>query len=240
LEYTAAETVQTMTVFVVVHSPLVGALTWRPAARALEQKGHIAIVPALGSINPPHWARHANTIAGAIRAHGPGEPVVLVAHSAAGFVMPAASAALRDHGIRSYIFVDAVLPREGASLGDLIPASAGIGMKDVRAQATAGLLPAWGTGWSEDVWQRLIPDATLRAQFIQELRPAPLALYEERVPWPAVWPDAPCRYLRFSALYADEEQQARRSGWMTRAIAGEHLQMLAQPAEVAACLIDLA
>ena len=56
-----------------------------------------------------------------------------------------------------------------------------------------------------------------------------LGLYEERVSWPGVWPDAPCRYLRFSALYADEEHEAQRSGWVIRQITGDHLHMLVRP-----------
>jgi hypothetical protein len=113
-------------------------------------------------------------------------------------------------------------------------------VKEIRAQATAGLLPPWGTGWPEDVWRRLIPDAALRAQFADELRPTPFGLYEEPVSWSETWPDAPCRYLRFSALYADEENEAQRSGWVTREIPGDHLHMLVGPVDVAECLIGLA
>ncbi len=229
-----------MAVFVLIHSPFVGALTWQPTARVLEQKGHSRMVPAFTGIRPPYWPHYANVIAEAIQTVPTNEPVVLVAHSAAGLVIPAARAALHDYKIRSYIFADAVIPRKGASLGDLIPASVGIGMKEIRAQATAGLLPPWGTGWPEDVWRRLIPDAALRAQFADELRPTPLALYEEPVSWASAWPDAPCRYLRFSAMYANEENEAQRSGWVTRQIPGNHLHMLVRPADVAECLIELA
>lgn len=165
---------------------------------------------------------------------------MLVAHSAAGLLLPAVRVALRDCEIRSYIFVDAIIPRRGASLGDLIPARVGIGMKEIRAQATAGLLPPWGTGWPENIWRRLIPDGALRDQFAEELRPTPAALYEEPVAWSGAWPDAPCRYLRFSALYADEENEARRSGWVTREMPADHLHMLVRPGDVAACLIELA
>lgn len=115
-----------------------------------------------------------------------------------------------------------------------------MGMEEVRAQATAGLLPPWGTGWPEDVWRRLIPDATLRTQFTEELRPTPLGLCEERVSWPETWPDAPCRYLRFSSLYADQEHEAQRAGWVIQQITGDHLHMLVRPTEVAEYLIDLA
>jgi hypothetical protein len=122
----------------------------------------------------------------------------------------------------------------------LIPANLGIGMKQLRAQATGGLLPPWGTDWPEELWQLLIPDAALRAQFTEELCPTPLGLYEERVSSSAAWPDAPCKYLKFSALYADAERHAQQSEWVTREITGAHLHMLVQPTEVAQCLIDLA
>ena len=198
-----------MTVFVLVHSPFVGPLTWYATARALEQKGHVAVVPTLGRVEPPGLPQYANVIADAtqsLRAHA---PLVLVAHSAAGLVIPAARAALQDHRIQSYIFVDAAIPREGVSLVDLIPASLGIGIEQIRAQATAGLLPPWGTGWPEETWRRLIPDASLRAQFIAESGPTPLALYEERVSWPPVaWPDAPCKYSEI--LRALRRCRARR------------------------------
>ena len=52
--------------------------------------------------------------------------------------MPATRVALRDYDIRSYVFADAAFPRKGASLGDLIPASVGIGLNGIRAQAMAG------------------------------------------------------------------------------------------------------
>lgn len=229
-----------MAVFVLIHSPFAGAVTWRPTIAALEQEGHRGIAPALRHIHPPYWSKYGSLVAEAIRTRGTKEPVVLVAHSAAGLIIPAAGAALHDHGIRSYIFADATIPRKGASLGDLIPADVGIGMKEIRAQATAGLLPPWGTDWPEAAWRQLIPDDALRAEFVHELRPTPLALYEEPMSWPGTWPDAPCRYLRFSALYAEEEHEARRSGWVTRHLPGEHLHMLVRPADVAECLIELA
>lgn len=229
-----------MALFVLIHSPFVGALTWRPTARALEQRGHGAMVPTLDPVSAPYWPHYGDVVAEAVEAHRTNEPIVLVAHSAGGLVVPAVRAALRDREIRSYIFVDAAVPRSGASLCDLIPASLGIGIKEIRAQATAGVLPPWGAGWSDDVWRRLIPDAALRAQFTDELRPTPVALYEEPVSWSGAWPEAPCRYLRFSALYAEEEDTARQSGWATRELAGDHLHMLVRPGDVAECLNELA
>jgi hypothetical protein len=56
----------------------------------------------------------------------------------------------------------------------------------------------------------------------------------------AAWPDAPCSYVRFSAFYADAEEQARRAGWPTREVRGGHLHMMVEPAAVANTLIELA
>ncbi len=102
------------------------------------------------------------------------------------------------------------------------------------------MLPPWGTGWPDELWRQLIPDLALRERFVQELRPAPLALYEERAPVVAGWADAACSYLRVSALYADTEEQARRAGWPTREVSGGHLHMLVEPGAVAEALIELA
>jgi alpha/beta hydrolase family protein len=229
-----------MSVFVLIHSPFVGALTWRPAALALEEKGHVAVIPTLSEVRPPYWPHYASLVADAIQGLRSDEPLALVAHSAAGLLIPAARAAMPDKAIRGYIFVDAVVPRKGANLVELIPANVGIGIEQLRAQATDGLLPPWGTGWPEDLWRQLIPDDALRERFIEDLRPMPLALYEERVPLAAGWPDAPCSYLRFSVLYADAEREAHQSGWTTREASGGHLHMLVEPTRVADSLIELA
>jgi hypothetical protein len=97
-------------------------------------------------------------------------PLVLVGHSAAGLVLPAAGVAIRAAGperaVRAYVFVDATLPRGSASLGELIPPEVGIGLEELRALAGgSGLLPPWGTDWPEDLWRQLIPDAALRARW---------------------------------------------------------------------------
>jgi hypothetical protein len=146
---------------------------------------------------------------------------------------------MAERTVRGYVFVDATLPGAGASLVEAIPVGVGITMERLRAQAEGGLLPPWGTGWPDELWRQLIPDLAWRQRFVQELGPVPLALYEERPPVVAGWPDGPCSYLRFSALYADAEGQARRAGWPTRELRGGHLHMLVEPVAVARTLIEL-
>jgi alpha/beta hydrolase family protein len=230
-----------MAAFVLIHSPFVGPLTWQPTARVLADRGHIVVMPALnvGDPRPPYWSHYASSVVATARTVPARHPLVLVAHSAAGLLIPAVGAATPERAIRRDVFVDATLPRGYASLADLIPAGLGITMEQLRAQAQDEFLPPWGTGWPDELWRQLIPDVSLRERFVQELRPAPLALYEEHPPVVDGWPDALCGYLRFSALYADAEEQARRAGWQTREVSGGHLHMLVEPAAVADALIEL-
>src|SRR5439155_1018366 len=74
-----------------------------------------------------------------------------------------------------------------------------------------GLLPPW----AEVDLRQAIPFALLRRQFVAELRPLPLAVYEEPLPVFAAWPDAPCGYLRFTdtPVYVPALEHARALGW---------------------------
>jgi hypothetical protein len=230
-----------MAVFVLIHSPFVGPFTWQPTARALADRRQIAITPSLATGEPraPYWSFYANCVGAALRAIPKEEPLAVVAHSAAGAFVPAARVAMLDRTVSCYIFVDATVPREGASLIDLIPPGVGITLEQLRALAVDGMLPPWGTGWPNDLWRQLIPNTELRERFVQDVQRAPLALYEELLPVLAGWPDAPCGYIRFSELYADSQEQARRLGWPTRDVRGGHLHMLVEPNEVASTLIEL-
>ncbi len=162
--------------FVLIQSPLVGPFTWRPVARALEARGERTVVPELGRATPPFWTRYAERIAHAVDVVEPRDALVLVAHSAAGLLLPAVRAAIPDHSVERYLLVDASLPRSGARLVDTIPASAGVTPELLREQATHGMLPAWGQDWPDALWEQLVPDPESRSRFRRELEPVPLAL----------------------------------------------------------------
>ncbi len=241
-EFPLGKSENLMVAFVLIHSPFVGKLTWQATARALADRGHIVVTPALNAeaARSPYWPHYASCVAAAARSVPEPEPLVLVAHSAAGLLIPASRAAMVERTMRGYVFVDATVPRGAASLVELIPMGVGITMEQLQAQAKGGYLPPWGTDWPDELWQQLIPDVALRECFVQELCPTPLALYEEHPPVVPGWPDAPCSYVRLSALYTDPEAQARRAGWPTREVNGGHLHMLVDPAAVACMLTELA
>ncbi|HMA33420.1 MAG TPA: alpha/beta hydrolase [Chloroflexia bacterium] len=221
--------------FVLVHSPLVGPLTWARVARELGQGGIAVCVPALRApelLGPPYWRRHAEAVATAL-AGAADRPLVLAGHSGAGPLLPAI-AAQSGRPIAAYLFVDAGLPADGKSRLDLFgdPAAAA----QFRQAAVDGLLPPW----TDADLAAVIPDSALRARFVAELQPLPLAVYEEPIPVFPGWPDAPCGYLQFSPIYDGPAAAAQRTGWRYRMLPGGHFHMLVDPGAVARALVDLA
>src|SRR5207249_3404078 len=103
------------------------------------------------------------------------EPCVLVGHSGAGALLPAIREAL-GRPVFAYVFVDAGIPQDGMSRLDQF--SSQEEAEQFRQAAVDGLLPTW----TEDDLAHLIPDAETRRRFVSELRPLPLAVYEEPIP----------------------------------------------------------
>lgn len=230
-----------MATFVLLHSPLVGPLTWKPVADVLKGAGTNAVVPTLGSegASPPFWKRHAEAVTERLRHLPHAERIVLTAHSGAGPLLPAVRRQI-EHDVVGYVFVDAGLPGpDGASRLDLLESSGAA--KLLRARVTDGLLPVWTELFdvTEEMVDDLIPDAGRRQDFIQELRPTPVAVYAEPLPVFPGWPDAPCGYVKFSPAYELEAVRARRNGWRVLDLPGGHFHMLAEPRRVADALVDL-
>lgn len=225
-----------------VHSPLVGPLTWKPIAARLEQRGLDAIVPALTSegVRPPYWQRHVDAVWRSLANLAPAQPVILVGHSGAGPLLPAIRTSVTQP-VAGYIFVDAGLPGpDGASRFDLFESREVV--ERVRARAKGGLLPPWTelVGATDSDLRALIPDDSLRKQFVTELRITPITIYEEPLPVSSAWPDAPCGYLKFSQAYESGLEQAKKAGWPVRELTGGHFHMLAAPDAVTDALIQLA
>lgn len=183
---------------------------------------------------------HAAAVAASLEDLPVAQPVILVGHSGAGPFLPAARTRI-NRAVAGYIFVDASLAGpDGASRLDLFESRETAEL--FRGRAKDGLLPTWTELFvltDEDVCQ-VIPDEALREQFIAELRPLPLAVYEEPLPVFPGWPDAPCGYLKFSPAYDPAAEQARKAGWPCVDVANGHFQMLAAPDTVAEVLVRLA
>jgi hypothetical protein len=221
--------------FVLVHSPLVGPFTWSLVADELKRRGFDALVPTLRDDNSelPYWQQHAESVARALEAVPPNRPLIYVAHSGAGPLLPI----IRErsgHPVAAYVFVDAGIPENGVSPLNLGGASAWA--NEMRALlASGGSFP----NWSDDDLREIIPDDSVRQKLLAELHPRGRAFWEEAIPVFADFPDAPCAYLQFSPPYERAAEYARQHNWSVRKMDAAHFHMLVDPIAVTDAVLDL-
>lgn len=224
--------------FALIHSPLVGPATWQSVAHELEAQGFVVSVPVMHDAdesNLPYWQQHTDSIQQALRSTPTDRPVILVGHSGAGPLLPVIRRQL-PHPIVAYVFVDAGIPRPGASRLDLIAHESADWFQSFHALLVAGgRFPDWR---DEDLIEE-VPDEKLRATLVSELQPRALPFWIEPIPVFAAWPDAPCAYLQFSPGYDVPAAYARACGWPYRRLPGGHFLSLANPQSVAHTLITL-
>lgn len=228
-----------MSIFVLVHSPSVGPSTWHAAADRLRDAGHDAVVPSLLSVGqggPPHWPRVAAAVREGLGRTDTSQPVVLVVHSNTGLFLPLIANEL-DRPVACSIFADASIPPPGGSApvaeADFLPFLRGLVDEN-------GRLPQWTSWWDEEDVAPMLPDPQVRQVVTEEQPRLPLDYYLEEVPVPAGWDRRPCGYLLFSQAYEGQAAEARRRGWPTRTVPGEHLHQVVDPAGVTSALLELA
>jgi len=159
------------------------------------------------------------------------EAIVLVGHSGGGMILPAIRE-VSQRPVSAYIFVDAGIPQDGKSRLDFFGES---DSEEFTGSAIDGLIPTW----SLDELRAAISDPDIRKAVVEDLRPLPLAVYEEPLPVFAGWPDAPCGYIQFTSTYNQPAEQARQAGWAYRNLEGGHFLMLNNPTLVTATLIEM-
>lgn len=218
---------------VLVHSPLVGPLTWRPVAERMAAQGYAALCPSLSvpmAGAPPYVAAITATVAAQVRRAGVAGPVVLVGHSGAGPLLPALADELHVE-VYGLVYVDSLLPQPGATWFDRAPAQLS---EHLHRLASEGFLPPWHLWFDPGAVEETLPDPELRARFVAELPRVPLAYFQETAP--ATRWSGPGAYLRFSDGYRSDAEQARLRGWPVVEHHGSHLLMLTEPDGVASAL----
>lgn len=222
--------------FVLIHSPLVGPITWQPVADELRRSQFDVIVPPLtcpAEMKDTYWQHHVRQVTAALADVPRDRWMVLVGHSGAGPLLPAIRRGVQQRVV-GYVFVDCDLPKGGASRLDLFdtPGQAAA----FRSKAKDGRLPPWN-----DVMLRAqIHDSEMRQKFATQLRPMPLQVYEEPIPVSDDWPGAPCAYLSFTNSYRRAVKSAREKRWLFERLAGTHMHMLNDPKSVAETLQKVA
>ena len=213
------------TLFVLVHSPLVGGLTWILVAREMEQRGLDVIVPLLldtpGS-KVPLWKQHTESVQRML-AHIPeSQSITLVGHSGAGPLLPATRQSI-PNSVDAYVFVDASLPRDSASRLDLMKAEDPDWAEGFQQHLERG---GHYPDWSADDLREVIPDESLRRQTVAEMRPRGLSFFSEPIPVFQGWPDAPCVFILFSAPDQKAAARAKEEGWPVYEMEAGHFHML--------------
>lgn len=226
-------------VWVLVHSPSVGPLTWGPVAARLRVRGHDSLVPSLLDVaeaGAPFWPRVVEDVNTAVSELDPDRPVLLVVHSNAGLFVPL----LVRHAprpVRACLFVDAALPVASGATPVVPPELLDV----LRAKASDdGQLPPWSQWWDEEDVAPLFSDARTRLEVTAEEPQLPLAYYDQSIPAPAGWDAVPCGYLFFGPPYDEFAGQARDRQWPVQQVPGLHLHQLVDPDRVTDTLIEMA
>jgi hypothetical protein len=212
-------------IYVLIHSPLVGTLTWKLVARRMRQCGLNVVVPVLvdqSASKKPYWKQHTESVLQALAHTSVSQPITLVGHSGAGPLLPAIRQAFANP-VSAYVFVDASIPQDGASRLDLMKTEDLDWAEQFQKELERGeRYPNWNLEDLKDI----IPDKTLRRQMMAEIQPRGLSFFTETIPVFGEWPDAPCVYIRFSEPYRKAAAKAREADWPTYELEAGHFHML--------------
>lgn len=225
--------------FVLIHSPLVGSLTWQYVGAELQRRGMRTFIPevkdAPGS-SAPFWMQHADSVSNQLELLEQDPRLILVAHSGAGPLLPAISQRTSKE-VTGCIFVDASIPRANATRLELMKSEEPEWAEALEDELRHGVrFPTW----DEADLKGIVPDDEMRRKLVQVLRPRSLSFFLESIPVPASWPDVPGGYLRFSAPYHEPATRAAELGWTVYALEAGHFHMLVNPRVVADILLELA
>ena len=224
-------------IYVLIHSPLVSPLTWTLVADQMRQRGLNVIVPILkdSSESPePFWKQHTGSISQALAQIPKNTFITLVAHSGAGPLLPAIRGSLVNP-VSTYVFVDAGIPRHGATRLDLMKSEDPEWAAQFQEELErGGRFP----NWSFDDLQEVCPDESLRRQMVAEIHPRGYSFFTEPIPVFDGWPDAPCVYIQFSAPYERPATQARQAGWPTYKLEAGHFHMIVDARSVTNMILE--
>ena len=177
--------------YVLIHSPLVGPLTWSLGAVEMRQRGLDVIVPLLEdspASKAPYWKQHAESVSKFVADLPIESRVTLVAHSGAGPVLPVIRQSI-PNPVHAYVFVDAGLPQDNATRLELMKSEDSDWAQEFQSYLeSGGLFPTW----SREHLREILPDEHLCNQMVVELHPRGLDFFTEPIPVFSDWPDAPC------------------------------------------------
>lgn len=223
--------------YILIHSPLVGPLTWTLVADQMRQREFDALIPVLKDAPDTKelfWKQHTNSVSQALAPIAKDTFVTLVAHSGAGSLLPVIRHSLLNP-VNAYVFVDAGIPVNGAARLDLMRSEDPDWATQFQEYLeSGGVFPTWSF---EDLHE-VIPEERLRKQMVAEIQPRGLDFFTEPIPVFEGWPDALCVYIKLSPPYEYSAAQARQAGWPTYELDAGHFHMLVDPQTVTNLILE--
>jgi hypothetical protein len=217
--------------FALLHSLFLGPLTWDAVASELAERGSSAQIidyrSAIGTARA-YYGPAADAVARGLR-----ERSVLVAHSAAGGMVPSVISAAEGR-VAAVLFADALLPHPGRSWLDTAPEPLRTRVVEGAAGGRARPWPALFPGLA---LEQLISDAALRSSFVRQCAAVPLLHLQEVAPAIDLPVGFPAGYVQFSSGYDDEARRSSERGWGVKRLNGDHLWPITHPVAVADALV---
>jgi hypothetical protein len=218
--------------FVLINSPIVPAVIWQHLEWDLKCRGFDVVLPVFGIDKwvPNFHDERASIVRAAIDV-SPGK-VVLVAHSGAGSIV----SMIDPDSVDSIVMLDAIFPDRSASRFDLFDSAEQVEMWRCAALGNNGKIPA--ILFSR--LQQLIPDDSIRRQFVSQLVDIPIELYEESFSPHDKWGATDNGYYwQWTSTYDADCERARKLGLKTFASSMSHLAMCNKSKEIGAFLESL-
>lgn len=234
--------------FVLVHGGRHGGWAWRDIVTRLSDLGHVAHTPTLTEPGErSHLLRpdigletHVQDLVGVFE-YGDLSDVVLVAHSYGGMPVAGAMEHLHDR-VRSVVWLDAHLPREGESIFQLIG--------DERSAKMQAMADEDGEGWfvptSDASWWGL-EDPEQIAWVNSKTTPQPIRTYTDRIgstsrAWSHPGTTIECNPSRLPVIERDRQRQRAVDDphFHHRMIEACHEPMLTHPDELTKLLAEAA
>jgi pimeloyl-ACP methyl ester carboxylesterase len=230
-----------MVAFGLVHGAYHGSWCWEMLSPELERLGHQVLTVDLPSEDPGAGA--AEYAAAALTAFaGAADDLVVVGHSLGGLTIPLIAAA---RPVRRLIFLEAMLPRPGKTLDEVITEEQDMVLPGPEGGAYHG--PNGDSRWRPDAaaaWFFADCPADVAAYAASRLRGQCWTITREMTPL-ATWPSVPCDYVLGTRDPVINPAWSRRAapavlGVKPIEIDAGHSPFLAQPSVLARLLDEVA
>lgn len=163
--------------FVCIHGAWHGGWCWDGVVAELSSAGHSAEAPTLPGHHPEHdrsgirFVDYVSSIVSQLAEQS--DPIILVGHSSAGFLLQAAVPKAVDR-IKGLIFLNAFILPDGRCQFDLVPPEVSEGMRSAAEASADNCVPV-DEGFVRHVLMEGEPDEKKEA-LIRRLVPQPIAL----------------------------------------------------------------